>query len=222
MRPSTLSSASSLAAGAAVRKLLAWQVLAALAWLGVVIGATIEVVVYTGTPGRAGSPLANWPATCRLPLDQNRPTLLMFAHPRCPCTRASLGELERLMARCQGQISAHVFFLKPAGLAEDWVKTDLWRKASAIPGVSVHGDDAGLEARRFHAQTSGQTLLYGQNGLLMFEGGITISRGHSGDNPGRSVLTGLAHGVRSSRTKTPVFGCPLFATDRRHGATCKE
>src|SRR5713101_1730239 len=97
VKPSILSSASSLAAGAAVRKLLTWQALAALAWLGVVITATIEAVVYAGTPGRAGSPHANWPATCRLSLDCNRPTLLMFAHPRCPCTRASLGELELLM-----------------------------------------------------------------------------------------------------------------------------
>ena len=37
-----------------------------------------------------------WPADTSLMIAPNRPTLLFFVHPKCPCTRASLAELERL------------------------------------------------------------------------------------------------------------------------------
>jgi hypothetical protein len=137
----------------------------------------------------------------------------MLAHPRCPCTRASIGELSLLMARCQGQVDTRVLFLKPAGAGEDWWKTDLWESASAIPGVSVLLDEDGAEARHFGAVTSGQTLLYDAEGRLVFSGGITGARGHSGDNTGRSTLVALIEGQRRSGGSGPVFGCSL--RDRR-------
>jgi hypothetical protein len=146
----------------------------------------------------------------------------MFAHPHCPCTRASLGELERLMAQVPGRLSAHVVFLKPPGTAADWEKTDLWGKAARIPGVSVGADNAGREARRFNAETSGQTLLYDQAGKLRFQGGITLSRGHAGDNPGRSAIEELLREERSNQVKTPVFGCALFEAQCEKGdVLCK-
>src|SRR5882724_1733252 len=125
----------------------------------------------------------------------------MFAHPRCPCTRATLGELELVMARCEGLLNAHVVFIRPDSTTEDWPRTGLWRRAAAIRGVTVHSDDAGLEARRFGVETSGHTLLYDRRGHLLFQGGITAARGHSGDNPGRSALVALLlhHPVGSSR-----------------------
>ena len=49
-------------------------------------------------------------------------------------------------------------------------------------------DDDGAEARRFGAETSGQTLLYDARGALAFSGGITGARGHAGDNAGRASL----------------------------------
>jgi len=137
----------------------------------------------------------------------------MFAHPRCPCTRASIGELESLLARCAGQVSAHIVFLKPAGVDEHWLKTDLWRRAAAIPGVTVHTDDGGVEARRFRSETSGNVLLYDQTGRLLFQGGITMSRGHAGDNPGRNAIIALLQHEKPQQSRTPVFGCSLFETE---------
>ncbi len=190
---------------------------AAIIWLAAVVGALTLMEGHANQPGPSGTIPAHWPRESLIPLDARRPTLIFFAHPRCPCTRASLGELELLLARCQGQVSAHVVFIRPAGTSEDWAQTDLWREAAAIPGVSIHSDSAGVETRRFHSETSGQTVLYDPEGRLLFEGGITLSRGHSGDNPGRSALVALLERQVSDRTNTPVFGCSLVDPESRTG-----
>ena len=192
-------------------------------WLSAVVTVMVLLIDFSNSPSSSGAPPTHWPVHSQIPLDAGRPTLLMFVHPRCPCTRASLGELELLLARCQGAVSTHLLFIRPPGTTEEWLKADLWRKASVIPGVTVHYDSAGVEAQRFHSQTSGHTLLYDQNGRLMFQGGITISRGHSGDNPGRSAIVALLHHELSKQIKTPVFGCSLFDAECQQGATeCKK
>jgi hypothetical protein len=114
------------------------------------------------------------------------------------------------MAHAQGRLNAYVLFLKPTGFSEDWEKTDLWQTAAGIPGVSVMVDDRGLEARLFNSSTSGQTILYDAAGHLLFSGGITGSRGHSGDNAGRSAIVSLVNAGTATRAETFVFGCPLF------------
>jgi hypothetical protein len=117
------------------------------------------------------------------------------------------------MAHSQGRLTAYVLFLKPAGFSEDWENTDLWRNAAGIPGVTAIVDDEGAEAKRFHAATSGQTFLFDANGQLLFSGGITGSRGHSGDNAGKIAIVSLVNSGASELTETSVFGCPLFDPD---------
>lgn len=115
------------------------------------------------------------------------------------------------MAQAQGHVTAYVLFLKPTGSSTDWEKTDLWQSAARIPGVNVVPDDHGHEARRFHAVTSGQTALYDSDGHLLFSGGITSARGHSGDNAGRIAIVALLNTGDSDLTETAVFGCPLYS-----------
>jgi hypothetical protein len=91
------------------------------------------------------------------------------------------------------------------------VQTDLLASAAAIPGVVVVRDDEGVEAGRFRAATSGQTMLYDTAGTLLFSGGITSARGHAGDNAGREAVVSLLTTDEAARKETPVFGCPLFA-----------
>ena len=192
-------------------------------WLAVVVTASIQMIAYSNAPGRSGTPPAEWPVQSQIPLQAGLPNLVMFAHPRCPCTRASLGELERLMASASGRLAAQVVFIKPVGMAKDWAHTDLWRTASAIPGVTVHEDDAGSEARRFRSETSGHALLYDAGGRLRFHGGITFARGHAGDNPGRSAVMALLREPESAQFTTAVFGCALFETDcQEGGAECHK
>jgi hypothetical protein len=184
--------------------------IALVVWMAAVSGGTVLLARYSNSPGGSGDAPVSWPKETTIPFDSSQPTLVMFAHPHCPCTRASLGELDRLLLEVSRRCSARVVFLKPAGTARDWEKTDLWRQASSIPGVTVCPDDKGVEARRFHAETSGQTLLYGPDGNLKFQGGITLARGHAGDNAGRTALTELLLEGHSKQFKTAVFGCGLF------------
>ena len=192
-------------------------------WFSVVGAGTVLMTRYSTTPGANMVAPVSWPRDSQIALDRSRPTLLMFLHPNCSCSRASLGELDRLLASAAGRVTVHLLFLKPEKTVPDWEKTDLWRTASSMAAVSVHTDKAGTEARRFHAETSGQTLLYSPTGMLEFQGGLTISRGHAGDSPGRTALLELLHGGQATQVKTPVFGCGLFESKCRIGdPSCKR
>lgn len=182
-------------------------------WLLMVIAAMVCLAAYTHRPGNVEAAPRMWPADSNIPFAGHRPALILLAHPRCPCTRATIGELELLMARAHERLEAHVLFVRPAGTAESWAETDLWRTASAIPGVTVHRDDGGVEMQRFRTAISGETLLYGSDGQLLFHGGITSSRGHAGDNRGRSAILAVLERKSGAEPATPVFGCPLFTPE---------
>jgi len=138
---------------------------------------------------------------------------VMLAHPRCDCTRASLSELEELLARAERRPRTYVVFIRPGAVAADWERTGLWQTATGIAGVTVFADERGHESRRFGVQTSGQVLVYGSEGQLLYSGGTTGSRGKTGDNAGRTAILAALAG-RDRQSTEPVFGCSLFgATD---------
>ena len=179
-------------------------------WLIAVVGGMGALLSYKSTPGTAAEPPARWPIQSSIDPKPGRATLVMLAHPHCPCTRASIHELALLMTRLSGELSATVLFVRPPGADADWEATDLLRSATAIPGVTVQVDDDGHEARIFRAQTSGQTVVYDATGRLVFSGGITPSRGHEGDNVGRSAIVTAVTTSASSGVTNAVFGCSLF------------
>lgn len=165
---------------------------------------------YQARPVDGAPPLRAWPEeVSSLPRVPGRATLLFWAHPHCPCTRASLGELAWILSHSPSRPTAHVIFTQPAGLPRSWAKTDLWRAASEIAGVQVSADEGGALARSFRVAASGHVLLYDAWGRLEFSGGITAARGHSGDNVGKSAILSLLRDGRSIRGATPVFGCFL-------------
>jgi hypothetical protein len=137
----------------------------------------------------------------------------MFAHPQCGCSKASLGELAIIMARARDKVAAYVFFYVPADQPKTWAHTDLWDEAKAIPGVHTAEDQQNSMAEAFGVFTSGQILLYDVDGQLVFNGGITASRGHSGDSYGRDAILALIGGTPRGQAnlpiKAPVFGCSL-------------
>lgn len=192
-----------------------------LAWAAVVGGGFVVLAAYALTPGEAHDPPARWPAGSRLVPDPNRANLVLLAHPRCPCTRASIAELERIMSRCSGRVTAHVAFFRPKSEPESWAKTDLWRTAAGIPGVKVATDEDGAESARFGAATSGQVLLFDQSGLRVFAGGITPARGHEGDNAGLDAIVSRLSGGEGLR-QTAVFGCPLVESNLDRGRRAAE
>jgi hypothetical protein len=184
--------------------------LACVTWLGLVGVGLRFAWGYENSPGRIGTPPTKWPTESAIKRRPGMPTLVLFIHPHCPCSRATIGELSILIAHSQGLVNANAVFVKPAGSAEAWEKTDLWSSAQDIPTVNVTVDENGIEARRFGSETSGQVALYSAEGRLVFSGGITGSRGHSGDNEGRSAILSLLTTGAASNRESQVFGCPLF------------
>jgi len=164
---------------------------------------------YENKPGAAASAPSRWPADSALRRSDDAPTLVFVAHPQCTCTRASLDELEEILARAKSHPKTYVLFLKPSTTDASWEQTDLWQTASRLPGVTVIRDEEGREAARFGAATSGQTFLYDARGALLFSGGITGARGHFGDNDGLDAVVALVRGQHPVLSHTFAFGCAL-------------
>jgi hypothetical protein len=178
-------------------------------WLAALAFGGRTLFKYETSPGPVGVTASTWPSASTVPRQEGRPTLLMFAHPHCPCTRASMGELAQIMAHAMGTVNAYVLFVKPPNAGVDWDDTDLRSSAAAIPDVTVLTDENGVEAARFGAETSGHTLVFARNGALVFNGGITASRGHAGENAGESAVLAALNQQVVDRTRTPVYGCSL-------------
>jgi len=180
------------------------------AWgIAVVVG-MCGLVRYQMTPAAmAKAAPSRWPAGMSFAQEAGHLTLVMMLHPQCPCSRASVHELEVLMARCSGRIDARVLFVQPKDAPADWLDGDLWHQAKAIPGVFVSVDKDGRDAAEFGASTSGQVLVYDASGAIRFSGGITDGRGHEGDNAGLLSILSLVRNGKSSILTTPVYGCSL-------------
>jgi hypothetical protein len=180
------------------------------AWVSAVVAGILLMTLYEASPGKNGAAPATWPETSSHLRATNTPTLLMFLHPQCPCSRATLTELIEVLTRSGDSVRCVVAFIKPPGGSENWAKSELWERASGIPQLTTLVDEDGILAKQFAAETSGQALLYSAHGKLLFAGGITSSRGQTGDNAGRQQLLSLIQNSSSRSSPTSVFGCPLF------------
>lgn len=166
------------------------------------------MVRFESSPGEPARAPASWPAQAGVTRGGGAYTLVMSAHPRCPCTRASLDELAIVMAASGNRMTARVLFFVPEDAAPEWWETDNWRKAMAIAGATPVLDRGGTLQRVFGAKTSGSVAVYDAAGRLQFNGGLTAARGQRGENPGRLSLISLIETGAAARM-TPVFGCPL-------------
>jgi hypothetical protein len=193
-----------------------------MAWLLAASMGSWALIKYESTPGGSGMTPENWPAQSSISWIPGDYRLVMFAHPQCPCTRASINELNRLLARCSGPVMTKVLFIQPGKMPDNWVRGSLWKSAAAIPGLSVQADTDGMEARRFGAETSGFTVLYAPDGRLLFKGGITPGRGHAGDSAGCAAIVSHLAGKRVGMRQTPVFGCGLLDCEMSVNATKNE
>lgn len=182
---------------------------AVLAWALVVGGGWVALERYRARPGDPGDPPATWPADSVLARAEDRPTLVMWAHPRCPCTEASVAELARLVAVLDDRVLPIVALLVPADGGDEWRSTPIRAAAEAIPRVRVVEDVGHVEAGRFGAATSGHVVLYGPEGDLWFSGGLTPSRGHQGDSVGRGAILERVLGGDAVALSSAVYGCGL-------------
>jgi hypothetical protein len=179
-------------------------------WLGLVATGFAFWEKYDSTPGQAERADSSPPST------QRGWELVLFAHPQCPCTRASLGELAELAHQAGPNLAIRVVFVRPSDAPEGWEHSELWSMAAAIPGVQVSCDPDGSEARRSGATTSGHLVLYDPLGRVAFYGGITRGRGRVGESSARQTILALLAGSEPAIRETPVFGCALVNSNACH------
>src|ERR1700730_4002072 len=114
------------------RKMVAPWLAAIVAALWLVAAALGQRVMlnYEYSAAAPGTPPEKWPVATKVPRTPGLPTILVVAHPRCPCSRATVAELARLMALLQNSATATVIFARPSGFSQDWQMTDLWWDAA--------------------------------------------------------------------------------------------
>ena len=186
---------------------LGWPVLLAVAtWLLLVTTGFVALRVYGAAPGRELGPASSWPEALG---DPGGYALVMVVHPKCACSRSSLAELARLLARVSVPVTPHVVFTLPHNADESFRQGDLYDAAARLPGVVLWHDEGGVVTEGLGATTSGTTYLFDPDRRLLFSGGLTPSRSHEGDSVGRQQILALLAQGRSEVNRSAVYGCAL-------------
>jgi hypothetical protein len=173
------------------------------------------------------APAAEWPADSRLPRDAGRASLVVFLHPKCPCSRATLTELERLVTTPVGVVAPSpqvvVVAATPTSASVDWYASPLMARCRKLPATHVVMDPGGVETGRFDAATSGTVMYFDADGRRRYRGGITVARGHEGLSAGGAALARLMAGDSAPRASIPAFGCALITAPKRsHSLASRE
>lgn len=176
-------------------------------WFAAVARGMKWVSDYSLTPGEAGVPAAVWPAA-EIQRGAGRYTLVVGLHPECPCSRATVAELDRALLEAGDALEALVIFDDTVAAAPAR-NSALYRQATQLPRTRVTCVTSVAELERFDFRTSGETRLYRADGTLVFRGGITASRGHEGANAGSVAVVSHARAELCGTNATPVFGCAL-------------
>lgn len=184
-------------------------------WLVAVCAGMFAFWDYSFTQGEASATPVEFPRGSLVTRIDGQPCLIMFVHPMCGCTNASVKQICRLLQdiRSTGHSVPHLTFVvrQPSRTEPAWCSTSVLQLCGSIPGASVIQDYDGHESRRFGVTTSGTCCLFNRNGQRTFVGGITIARGHEGPAPGASQLKTAITDQRVIDEGFPVFGCALFS-----------
>jgi len=184
-----------------------WRI--ALLWGVVVLASFIAIAVYAKIPGRQAPPASQ--------VGEHLPTsvdgawrIVMAIHPRCPCSKASIANLQQLLQRDEKELAVDLYVYRPAASTREWSDTALVRQSQQLPSLTLHDDIDGSAAREYGIETSGGIVLYSPEGVAVFYGGITPSRGHTGANEGLKAIEDAISGKPVALDSHPVYGCPLF------------
>lgn len=199
----------------------AWGAVALFCFLAIMPSIGRDPTYYQGL-------ITNWPESSEIERRDLSPHLLVFVHPYCPCTRASLKNLKdhvqsKRLNVTVVQLRSTRFdgIYSPISAIEEVIRERDW---------NLVFDTDGVEARKFGVVTSGECLLFAPSGELVFSGGVTALRGHSGTNKSLSTLIAHIDALEANTTpslvklipknqmikefeKFPTFGCPLFCED---------
>ncbi len=178
-------------------------------WVVVLLAGFVQLGRYSQTAGAKAHAPSRWPAQSQLKFRGRLPQLVTFLHPQCSCSQATVYELARLAMKIGSRAEIHIVFESNPLRPEGEQGSDLWKSVQRqIPSAKLYDDPKNLEAPVFGAKTSGQTYLYSEQGGLLFEGGITASRGHAGAAIGQmAILTAIEKAKAQVPSSVSVFGC---------------
>lgn len=178
-------------------------------WIATVLAGFASLTAFAARPAQTAAASKQWPSGTILKRAENKPTLVLFVHPRCGCSRATLSQLEQMLPRIQNKAQIIVDVYYPGNQREEWAHTPFIAAAQGLPGVQFHYDKDGREATLFNARASGETMFFSQDGQRKFQGGLTPLRGHVGDSIGEQAILDLAEGRTPQVDGSKVFGCQL-------------
>jgi len=183
-------------------------VFAVVLWSAAVVAGIQRIWSYESTPGEQLQVPTRWPGSSLVSIDGERATLMMFVHPLCVCTRASLTELREVLATTDRSPAVWIVVLSAQGFGKE-LEERIAEIARRVPEATIVSDVEGSVADTFGASTSGHVVVYDREGGLLFSGGITGARGHVGDNAGRRDVITALHDDRDDSHEHPIFGCGL-------------
>lgn len=169
---------------------------------------------YDSRPANQRGWQTSWPTSVPLAANRDSATTLMFVHPHCPCTVASVEQLLEVLKSASARATLVVY--EPDSVTSDWSQGPLLQLAAEYPQqLSLVRDPQGSLAAKFGACASGTCLVYGADLRLRYAGGLTLSRGHRGDNAGQATLLRILHDPINAATAAtfPIFGCSIVHAD---------
>ena len=175
--------------------------------VSVVVGVA-AMMRYRMTPGPGAIP----PARLILSERPAKAEMLVFLHPQCGCSMATVHEIQKIVSAAGTNLDLTLYFFRPSSQSEAWCRdTPLWRSAMTISGAHLLIDRDGSAARYYGAHCSGQVLLYAsRDGNLVFSGGVTESRGHEGASAGGDSVVRYLRTGSAPLAKSEVYGCVLW------------
>jgi len=184
-------------------------------WIVATVAGSMIVIDHSARPGEQGNAPSTWPGHSQLHLSSQQSTVLLFAHPHCPCTRSSLSELAAAAQQLPSPPTIYVVIADIDRHSQTPLeKTLSWQTARNYACFHLVRDMDAIECRRFGANTSGEVRVYSSSGRLVFSGGLTAARNHEGTNRSREAFTAIVASpelhANSPVTNTPVFGCPII------------
>ena len=180
-------------------------------WLLLIMAGFLTLFLYEFTPGLAGDPPESWPQNPLISLTPVGKTVIVFAHPQCPCTKATFAELADALQQATVPCQVYLVWLEqPLATSQvnDLVGPDLRQH---IPESHHHWDAYHQALQIFQVRTSGHVLVFNESGDREFSGGITGGRGRLGVNSGKTALLSSLTNQSVGRTESQIYGCPLTA-----------
>jgi len=191
--------------------LIVWLAVAVTGWYG------ISAYGFKGDPQATTDIVPQWPADSTIVRLTERPTLVLFLHPKFPCSRATVGELERLsvLAPSDALPDICVVAAAPHSTGDLWWSSPFLARAARLPNARLVRDLGGVETALFGARISGTVLLFDPAGNRLYAGGVTMSRGHADDNVGLQAVTSLLVDHDADVPSIPPLGCAMVREDRQ-------